>query len=82
MVVDRIRATSDRIPWRVPVFRGLWPRNRYQVDGMPLMAQPDMAASLPDHRISEVYQHMNQTIGGHAAQQPPAASWGINSSLT
>ena len=57
-------------------------RNRDHVGGRSVVAQPDMATFLADHRISETHEHMNQPIAGHAARQLQAASKGINSSLT
>jgi len=82
MVVDRVCETSERLPCRVPVFKGLWRGTVITWAAGPLVAQPDMASSLADHRISETGQHINQPIAGHAARQLHAASKGINSSLT
>ena len=81
IVVDRMCATSKRIPCGVPVFKGLWRGTVIMWAGGPV-AQPDMAPFLADHRISETGEHMNQPIAGHAARQLQAASKGINSSLT
>ena len=81
MGIDRASATSKRIPCRVPVFKGLW-REPYRVGGRSLVAQPEVATFLADHRLSEAGQHLNQPIAGHTARQLHAASKGINSSLT
>jgi hypothetical protein len=44
--------------------------------------QPDVAALLTGNCVSEVFQRLNDTLGGYASRQPHAASTGINSSLT
>jgi hypothetical protein len=56
--------------------------DRDRVDWRSLVPQPDVAALLTDHPVTEVFQCANYTVCGYAARQLHAASTEINSSFT
>jgi hypothetical protein len=46
------------------------------------MTQPDVAAFLANHAITEAFECAGETFAGHAPRQLHAASTGMSSSFT
>ncbi len=74
MAMNRILATSKRMPRNVPVFNGLC-RDCDRMGGRSVMQKPD-------DLVTEALECADQTICGHIAREFHAASTGISSSFT